>query len=244
MVPGWNFHEDISDVMVSYIDFPDSITNRSNVFNIQEFVDFNKENEATRRPLISWFTSNVTPFRELWGLGLLKALSKDFAYLTNSQYKTLPNAVIPEPCLALGHMGIRNCATGYYPFTLAIENSFEEDYASEKLWSAFEKGVVPVVAGAPNTRSFIPEGSAIFIEDFADPDELAEYLKEVSEDAEKYQRYHGWRDFPQEQWPDGFRYRIKMSRANANCNLCVEVARQRYMERPEIVQALKDVTSN
>jgi len=239
-----NYHEDISQVMVSYVEYPDYITSRSNVFNIQEFVDYSKKNEAKRRPLISWFSSNVTPFRELWGLGLLKALSNDFAFLTHSQYKALSNAVISEPCLALDQRGMRTCATVHYPFTLAIENSFEEDYASEKLWSAFERGVVPVMAGAPNTRSFIPEGSAIFIEDFKSPNELAEYLQEVSQDVEKYERYHAWRKWPQKQWPDGFRYRIKLSRANLHCNLCVELARQRYLERPEIVKALEDAESN
>ncbi|KAG0092625.1 hypothetical protein BGZ92_009179 [Podila epicladia] len=236
-----NFHEDISQVIVSYVDYPDNITSSTNVFNMQEFVQYNKDHPNERRPLISWFSSHVTEYREKWGLGLLNTLGNDFAYFTYSNYRHLSNGIVPEPCRELNMYGVRTCSTAYYPFTLAIENSFEEDYASEKLWSAFESGVVPVVAGAPNTRSFIPAGSAIFIEDFASPEELSKYLLEVSQDVDKYEKYSAWRRLPQEQWPDGFRYKMKMSRANMQCNLCVELARQRYLKRPEIAKALREI---
>ncbi|KAG0041215.1 4-alpha-L-fucosyltransferase [Gryganskiella cystojenkinii] len=234
-----NFREDVSQVAVSYIDYPHGITNPNKVFNMTEFVDYNKNRTTERRPIISWFSSHVTPFREKWGLGLLDSIGNDdFAYFTHSQYSDRTQSIVPEPCREMDSYQARTCATAYYPFTLAIENTFEEDYASEKLWSAFESGVVPVIAGAPNVRSFIPVGSAIFIEDFASPEELGKYLLEVSQDVLKYQKYNAWKSLPQEQWPEGFRSKIKYSRANMQCNLCVELARQRYLELLEKAEAL------
>ncbi|CAG8804805.1 188_t:CDS:1, partial [Racocetra fulgida] len=46
-----------------------------------------------------------------------------------------------------------------------IENTENQDYSTEKLWDAFRLGVVPIIWGAPNSRTYIPDPkSAIFIQ--------------------------------------------------------------------------------
>ncbi|XP_072701560.1 4-galactosyl-N-acetylglucosaminide 3-alpha-L-fucosyltransferase FUT6-like isoform X2 [Ciconia boyciana] len=83
-----------------------------------------------------------------------------------------------------------------YNFYLAFENSRHEDYITEKLWrNALSSGTVPVVLGPPreNYERFLPPDSFIHVDDFASAGDLARYLWELSEDAERYQRYFQWR---------------------------------------------------
>ncbi|CAF1673001.1 unnamed protein product, partial [Adineta ricciae] len=46
--------------------------------------------------------------------------------------------------------------TSDYLFTIAIENSLNHDYVTEKLWHAFVAGSVPVYLGAPNIEDWLP----------------------------------------------------------------------------------------
>ncbi|NXF63813.1 FUT3 fucosyltransferase, partial [Ciccaba nigrolineata] len=83
-----------------------------------------------------------------------------------------------------------------YNFYLAFENSQHEDYITEKLWrNALSSGTVPVVLGPPreNYERFLPPDSFIHVDDFASPGDMAQYLWELSRDAEGYQRYFQWR---------------------------------------------------
>lgn len=83
-----------------------------------------------------------------------------------------------------------------YNFYLAFENSQHEDYITEKLWrNALSSGTVPVVLGPPreNYERFLPPNSFIHVDDFTSAGDLAQYLWELSEDAERYQRYFQWR---------------------------------------------------
>lgn len=83
-----------------------------------------------------------------------------------------------------------------YKFYLAFENSQHEDYITEKLWlNALSSGTVPVVLGPPREsyERFVPPDSFIHVDDFASAADLAQYLQELSNDAERYQRYFQWR---------------------------------------------------
>ncbi|KAF8926068.1 hypothetical protein EDD21DRAFT_377616 [Dissophora ornata] len=238
-----NFHEDMAQVPVSYVEKPDLMV-KDVYFNIQEFVQHNQNHPHQRRPFMSWFSSRHTDMRAIWGPGMAKVLGPEFHIFSTGQYKNISNGILPQPCLATGDdkLVARTCATAFYPFTLSIENCFETDYASEKLWQAFESGVVPVYAGPPNVRDFVPKGSTIFIEDFESPEKLAAYLKEVAADVRKYEKFHEWRKQPEREWPEGFKLKMKLSLKNMQCNLCVELARLRYLEKPEVIQAMDGMT--
>ncbi|NXA43229.1 FUT6 fucosyltransferase, partial [Eudromia elegans] len=83
-----------------------------------------------------------------------------------------------------------------YKFYLAFENSQHEDYITEKVWrNALLAGTVPVVLGPPrdNYERFLPPDAFIHVDDFASARDLARYLQELSEDAQRYERYFAWR---------------------------------------------------
>ncbi|CAG8770710.1 39666_t:CDS:1 [Gigaspora margarita] len=123
---------------------------------------------------------------------------------------------------------LKNCIISKYPFYLSIENSQEKDYSTEKLWDTFNLGVVPVIWGAPNTRSYLPHPkSAIFIEDFNSTKALADYLKYLVNNETAYLEYHKWRTM---KLSDEFEKRSYLSMHNLECNVCREVARLRIIE--------------
>ena len=82
---------------------------------------------------------------------------------------------------------------GKYKFAIAFENSICRDYVTEKFFDPLITNTVPVYMGAPNIDDYSP-GSNSFINviDFPEPRELAQYLKDLSEDVNRYSNYFSW----------------------------------------------------
>jgi alpha-1,3-fucosyltransferase 10 len=82
-----------------------------------------------------------------------------------------------------------------YKFCLGFENSFGEDYVTEKFFGPLLCGTVPVYRGADNIGAFAPApDSYIDARKFSGARELAEYLKYLDGDDVAYRRYFAWRD--------------------------------------------------
>lgn len=76
-----------------------------------------------------------------------------------------------------------------YKFTLAFENALCEDYVTEKLWRPLIAGSVPVYRGSPSVRDWLPDDhSAIVVDDFKSPKELADHLKYLDSNDEAYEK--------------------------------------------------------
>ncbi|PVD18757.1 hypothetical protein C0Q70_21309 [Pomacea canaliculata] len=75
-----------------------------------------------------------------------------------------------------------------YFFYLSFENSFFQDYVTEKFSRAFLKDVyvVPVARGGLNYSHHFPEGTFINADDFNSPEELGMYLKKLMMDEDAY----------------------------------------------------------
>lgn len=81
-------------------------------------------------------------------------------------------------------------------FYLAFENTISPHYITEKLWrNAFQAGTVPVVLGPPRRdyEAVAPSKSFIHVDDFKSIKALAEYLRALTKDPEKYNEYFRWR---------------------------------------------------
>ena len=83
-----------------------------------------------------------------------------------------------------------------YLFTIAIENSLEYDYVTEKLWQPLTAGSVPIYLGAPNIDDWLPCSNyscIIHLRQFASPNHAAQFILGLVNDRERYTNYHRWR---------------------------------------------------
>jgi hypothetical protein len=80
-------------------------------------------------------------------------------------------------------------------FYLSFESQTCTDYISEKFWRALYYGMIPIVLG-PSKQSYldlgVPPTAFIHIDDFHSPEELAQYLHQISNDYFLYREYFQW----------------------------------------------------
>jgi Glycosyltransferase family 10 (fucosyltransferase) C-term len=101
---------------------------------------------------------------------------------------------------------------------------------TEKYWYAIAAGAVPIVNGAPNSKDWMPPHSAIFTKDFNDNGTaIAEHILAVASNETAYAEYHAWRT--DGQYYEPFQRKIVMSERNMACNICIEGAKQRLIDR-------------
>ncbi|XP_023942904.2 alpha-(1,3)-fucosyltransferase C [Bicyclus anynana] len=80
-----------------------------------------------------------------------------------------------------------------YYFYLSFENSFSEDYVTEKLLIALNNYAVPIVFGAADYSRFLPPGSYLNAMELG-PAELARQMSEIIGDNKRYHDFFRWRN--------------------------------------------------
>ena len=104
-----------------------------------------------------------------------------------------------------------------YRMLITFENLIQQDYITEKIWTAYQGGAIPVYLGPPDIYDWVP-GNHTFIDPrkFSGPKELAKYMKRVAEDDELF-KYHT-SNF---EWDRTKRMMDKYcSKANFACRMC------------------------
>ncbi|XP_020290110.1 alpha-(1,3)-fucosyltransferase C-like isoform X2 [Pseudomyrmex gracilis] len=114
-----------------------------------------------------------------------------------------------------------------YFFYLSFENSFCDDYVTEKVMNPLRYNIVPVVYGGANYSQFIPPNSYVNALDFDSPKELATYLKYLSRDLSRYQSFLQWKKY----------YRVNGGTKRAVCTLCEVLHKQK---EPKMYLTLSD----
>ncbi|KAK1423830.1 hypothetical protein QVD17_19139 [Tagetes erecta] len=109
-----------------------------------------------------------------------------------------------------------------YKFSLAFENSNEEDYVTEKFFQSLVAGSIPVVVGAPNIQDFAPApGSILHIKELKDIPSVAKTIKHLGEDPIAYNESLRWKyDGPS----DSFKALVDMAAVHSSCRLCIFLA--------------------
>ena len=150
---------------------------------------------SLRRATTVWITSNCQSRsgREEYVRNLMGVLAIDsFGKCLNNRdpgefelkadYSNWANALVAKHRLLFA-----------YKFMLVIENSFDYDYVTEKVFDAWESQAVPLYLGAPNIDQFAP-GPHSFIDlrnmSYA---AVASLVHALDADPAKYQEYHAWR---------------------------------------------------
>ena len=104
-----------------------------------------------------------------------------------------------------------------YAFYFAFENEITLDYITEKLWTTFGAGVLPVYFGAPNIKDHVPEHSIVNVADYDTVADLANHLKEILENKDLYDSYHEWRYKP---LPYFFVRKYNFTHVHSECRTC------------------------
>lgn len=87
-------------------------------------------------------------------------------------------------------------ALARYQFALAFEDGYCRDYVTDRLWKAYARLQIPIVAGGANYANFAIPNSYIDYDNFSSAEELAEFVYRVSVDRDLYNSYFRWtRDF-------------------------------------------------
>ncbi|CAN0878942.1 Glycoprotein 3-alpha-L-fucosyltransferase A [Linum grandiflorum] len=109
-----------------------------------------------------------------------------------------------------------------YKFSLAFENSNEEDYVTEKFFQSLVAGTIPVVVGAPNIQDFAPgPGSVLHIKTLKDVETVAKTMRNLSENLTAYNQSLRWKlDGPS----DSFKALVDMAAVHSSCRLCIHIA--------------------
>jgi len=173
-------------------------------WSLEETEDFKPEADAVL------FVSNChSESRTEWLKGLMEAMKVDsFGACLNT--RTLPVGLRRRETQGdvdqvferggawgtaqAGQSDVKMLVTSHYTFGLAVENTREPDYITEKLYEVLAAGAIPVYLGAPNWREFFPvENAVIDAGEFDGPHDLAEYLTALAKDPARLATFHEWR---------------------------------------------------
>lgn len=113
-----------------------------------------------------------------------------------------------------------------YKFSLAFENSNEEDYVTEKFFQSLVAGAVPVVVGAPNIQDFAPSsGSILHIKELDDVSSVAKAMRHLSASPDAYNQSLRWKYVGPS---DSFKALVDMAAVHSSCRLCIHLATNIY----------------
>ncbi|XP_057314827.1 alpha-(1,3)-fucosyltransferase 10-like isoform X1 [Hydractinia symbiolongicarpus] len=77
-----------------------------------------------------------------------------------------------------------------YKFMISFENAICDDYMTEKIFRTLNVGAVPIYKGAPNIQEWLPNShSAIVVDDFKSPKELADFILHLDTHPKEYEKY-------------------------------------------------------
>nr|ABG89268.1 alpha-1,3-fucosyltransferase [Lemna minor] len=109
-----------------------------------------------------------------------------------------------------------------YKFSLAFENSNEDDYVTEKFFQSLVAGAIPVVVGAPNIQNFAPSSDSILhIREPKDVSSVAERMKFLASNPEAYNQSLRWKF---EGPSNSFKALVDMAAVHSSCRLCIHIA--------------------
>jgi len=116
-----------------------------------------------------------------------------------------------------------------YKFCIAMENSNEEDYVTEKLWQSLTAGCLPIYQGAPNIEKFLPVPAKEMILNYAEygsAKALSDELVRLSNNDEEYNKYFEWKKINprKDEVLEGFQWMMNQTEAQPICDICRHAA--------------------
>ena len=119
-----------------------------------------------------------------------------------------------------------------YKFYLAFENSFCEDYITEKAFMATRGAFhpLPVMMGGGDYDKYFPPNSYLDVRNFSSPEALVKWIQYLDQNDQAYNSYFQWKHTYYCVWPDYF------------CSLCKSIHGLR--NKRNVVNNLEEVFTN
>ena len=110
-------------------------------------------------------------------------------------------------------------------FALVAENTFEENYLTEKIYQPLKMGTVPIVMGNSSLyRHHLPDpNAAVFLDDFVSYEAAARYLHTMVKDSNLWQKHLAWKE---RAFSEEFVTLASHSFATLPCDLCDKYAEE------------------
>ena len=170
-----------SDIFLPYGHYAARKSIRNYAFNnkIRKIIE-------SKKGLIAWAVSDCNGVREKYVLQLQEFVNVTVFGKCRTRFKT------QDTCF----LDTQECKKklSEFKFYLAFENSFCEDYVTEKYWkNALEHNSVPIVFGKNYDAKVAIPGSYINVDMFKTVRELAHFVRFLDKNDQHYAKYFNWR---------------------------------------------------
>ena len=188
---------------------------------------------ANRSHLAIWMVSNCYPVNKRWKY--VQALQK---HIQIDVYGKCGTHTLPN-CHLLKHAEAFHKCKAYdeqvisqYKFYLAFENSFCEDYVTEKAFVATRGAFhpLPILMGGGDYEHYLPPNSYLDVRNFSSPEALVKWVRYLDQNDQAYNSYFRWKNRYYCVWPDYF------------CSLCKSIHGLR--NKRNVVHNLENVFTN
>ncbi|KNE92057.1 hypothetical protein PSTG_14534 [Puccinia striiformis f. sp. tritici PST-78] len=206
------------------------------------FIDFRKASlafEARRQDKIAAaFISNCGPLNNRTQIlqnliDLLPGQIDSFGYCLNNansdqviQQFDLNPLIDGQPQHKLSRWEEKMSIIQRYKFTIAFENSNDEDYVTEKYYQALEAGSIPIHLGQTPEQfeKFKPStNSTLNVADFKTVEALADRIKQIANDRVLYESMLAWK---KEQFPERFEEILGYGKLHEACRIAKFLRRE------------------
>ncbi|CAH2234996.1 jg18995 [Pararge aegeria aegeria] len=116
-----------------------------------------------------------------------------------------------------------------YYFYLAFENSFAEDYVTEKLLRALRHDAVPIVYGAANYTRFMPDGIYLNARELG-VENLARKMNDIISNPDQYADFFRWKNH--------YSYHDSLDSVDSDyyCGFCAMLNDEEYVKVPSVIK--------
>ncbi|CAK1542382.1 unnamed protein product [Leptosia nina] len=186
--------------------------------NFEKIDDDLKTRLESKQKIAAWFVSKCETMsaREVVARELDEELLKRYGWSIDV-YGDCGKYACPRRYAQLCNVKIED----EYFFYLAFENSFAEDYVTEKILLALNNYAVPIVYGGANYSRFLPPDSYLNIRELGVA-EVARLMHKAYKHREYYHNYFKWTNY--------LSYR-HVSRKSQVCQICAVLNDKEEMQR-------------
>ena len=145
------------------------------------------------------------------------AVSHCRTYSEREKYESILNKYVKVDifgsCGLKPPVNLKEYISTNYKFYLGFENSFCDEYMTEKFFNYYKMDLITIVRGRGDYNKYLPKGSFINTADFSSIKGLAKFLHELGSNEEEYIKYLKIKD-KYKVYERDFMYR------DAACNIC------------------------